>query len=91
MKHDLLIACTKRYIATKKPDFSLLNTEKKLHYVNSCFEQDHALRSELRGVIIGQFTLQEYERYSAMSNAINKRIVNIIKERMLDHLKFLSN
>lgn len=90
MKHDLLIAFTKHTLAKKKHDFALLNQEKKINYVSSCFEQDQTLRSELRGMVIGQFTVAEYEQYGKMSNAINKRMMNIIKERMIDHLEVLS-
>jgi hypothetical protein len=91
MKHDLLIAYTKEYITNKKQDFTLLGSEKKLIYLSSCFEQDNTLRSELRGMVIGQFTVDEYDSYGPMSKAINKRIINIIKERMLDHIEVLSH
>ncbi|MFT4737209.1 MAG: hypothetical protein ACI8QD_002477 [Cyclobacteriaceae bacterium] len=91
MKHDLLTAHTKHYIANKKQDFALLSLEKKLIYVTSCFEQDQTLRSELRGMVIGQYTVEEYENYGQMSNALNKRIINIIKERMVDHINILSH
>ncbi|MFT6866001.1 MAG: hypothetical protein ACJA08_000828 [Cyclobacteriaceae bacterium] len=90
MKHDLLIKYTKNYIANKKHDFALLNLEKQLNYVSSCFEQDHRLRNELRGMVIGQYTVDEYVSYCQISKAINKRIVNIIKERMIDHIDVLS-
>jgi hypothetical protein len=90
MKHGLLIAYTRQCIARKKKDFTLLSLEKKLQYVSSCFEQDQAFRCELRGVIIGQFTVEEYNQYIPISSAINKRIINIIKERMIDHMVFLT-
>ncbi len=89
MKHDLIIAYTKHILA-KKYDYFSLNQEQKLKYLNSCIEQNQMLRSELRGVVIGQFTVDEFERYSKMISAINKRIMNIIKERMIDHLEVLS-
>lgn len=91
MKHDLLIKYMKHYIINKNQDFTLLNQEKKLQYLSSCFEKDQTLRSELRGLIIGHFTVEEYERYSEINNAINKRIANIIKERMIDYLDTISN
>lgn len=91
MKHDLFIAHTKHYLANKKHDFKLLNQEKKLLYIITCFEQDQSFRNELRGMIIGQFSVDEYEEYTVMSKAIHKRMVNIIKERMIDHLDALSH
>lgn len=91
LKHDLFIAYTKEYIANKKQDFLLLGSDKKIAYLNSCFEQDNTLRAELRGMVMGQFTVDEYASYRSMSKAINKRIINIIKERMLDHIEALSH
>lgn len=90
MKHDLLIAYTRNYLTHKKHDFALLSKEKKVNYLTSCFEQDQTLRSELRGLVIGQFSVDEYERYCQTSNATNRRIMNIIKERMIDHFELFS-
>jgi hypothetical protein len=91
MQHDLLIAYTKQYIASKKHDFILLNLEKKLQYISSCLEHDRSFRAELRGIVIGQFSVEEYGQYCLMSNAINKRMLSIIKERMIDHVVFLTH
>lgn len=91
MTHDLLIAHTRYYLAQKKHDFAFLNPEKKLKYVISCFERDQTLRSELRGLIMGHFTVIEYGEYTQMRNAINKRMLTIIKERMMDHIAILSD
>ncbi len=88
MKHDLLIVIPKHY-NKKKKDFTSLNLENQLKYINACFERDQTFRCELRGVVIGQFTVDEYEMYAVINNAINKRILNIIKERMFDHMDVL--
>lgn len=91
MKHDLLIAFTKNYLTKKKNDLGALSLEKQQQYVITCFAQDHTLRGELRGLIIGQFTVAEFDSYAPISNAINKRIINIVKERMIDHISLLSS
>ncbi|MFK7952576.1 MAG: hypothetical protein AB8B73_06990 [Ekhidna sp.] len=91
MKHELLIAYFKQYIANRKFDFTVLSLEKRLEYVSSCLEQDQTLRSELRGIIIGQFTIDEYVEYQHISKAVNKRILNIIKKRVIDHIDVLSH
>lgn len=89
LKHDLILAYTKHILA-KKYDFFTLNEEMRLAYLSSCMEQNQTLRSELRGVVIGQFTVEEFRQYSKTTNTHNKRIMNIIKERMIDHLEVLS-
>ena len=75
MKHDLLIAHTRQNISKKRKD--------------SLLEKDQIFKSDLRGMIIGHFSIDEYHVYSEISNAANRRILNIIKERMIDHLSVL--
>lgn len=90
MKHDLLISLTKFYLSKKKPDFIKLSVEKRIHYLRTCFDQDHTLRSECRGLIIGHFSASEFEAYRPLSTDANKRMLSIIKERMIDHVEDLS-
>lgn len=89
MKSDLLIAFTKHYIDSKKKDLSVISPKERFAYLNSCFEKDHKLRIEVRGMVIGQFSPKEFETYIQMQKPINKRILNIIKERMIDHVELL--
>lgn len=89
MKHDLLIAHTHQNIRKKRKDFSAIGRENQLKFLNSLFEKDQTFKSELRGMIIGHFNVDEYQVYSEISNAANRRILNIIKERMIDHLSVL--
>lgn len=90
MKHDLLIAHTRLIISRKQKDFNGLEREKQLKFIHSLFEKDQTFRSELRGIIIGYFSIDEYRIYSTIANAINKRMLNIIKKRMIDYLEVLS-
>ena len=79
MKNDILLAHFKKYIAVKKVD-----------YIESVFRNDHTFRSELRGLVIGNFTLTEYIQYTENQNDINKRMINIVRQRITDHLDTLS-
>lgn len=86
MKHELFIAHVRDYLMAKKYPLQGLSKAQQIAYLETAFQQDRNLRSELRGMVLGQVTLQEYERYAAHKNEINKRIINIIKTRMVDHL-----
>ena len=44
-------------------------------------------RNSVKGMIIGQFTLEEYSIYIKNSSALNKRIMNIVKERFISHIQ----
>lgn len=90
MKHELIIHHFKNYLVSKKVVFNSLKEEKKLELINTSMKKDISLRSEMRGFIIGDFTADEYLAYSEMKSDINRRISNIIIERLGTNLKTLS-
>ncbi|MEQ9301352.1 MAG: hypothetical protein RIF33_22430 [Cyclobacteriaceae bacterium] len=90
MKHDLFIDYLLDYLAAKKNPLSSLGREKGILYLESVFQQDRNLRSELRGVVLSHLTTEEYHQYVDIKSEMNKRIINIIKNRMVDHIDLLS-
>jgi hypothetical protein len=44
-------------------------------------------RNSVKGMIIGQFTEEEYAIYIQNSSALNKRMMNIVKERFIDSIQ----
>ena len=46
-------------------------------------------RNALKGMIIGQFTVAEYEHYIQNSSSINKRMMQMVMTRIQDQLQLL--
>lgn len=90
MQHDLLMAYFKNYIAQKKINFNGLPTFKQIEFVESFMKSDLGFRGELRGLVIGQFTMAEYEQYVAAKLEMNKRMINIIQQRILSNLSAIN-
>ncbi len=86
LQNDLLIAVFKNYVAKHKNVFYDLNIEKKLDYIENAIHKDMKFRNSLKGIIIGQFTLEEFDIYIQNSSALNKRMMDIVKERLKDNL-----
>jgi hypothetical protein len=82
MQHSLLIAHFKHYMVSKKCVFDEFLNEKKLGFIQNSLRKDLKFRNSMIGFIIGHFTLDEYKLYTTMTSEINKRIVNIIIERI---------
>ena len=76
----------KNHFKTTKFKFENLSVEKKKQFIENTLLKDVALQNELKGIIIGFFTKEEYEAYSKSTNNINKRIFGIIKERINSNL-----
>ena len=80
LQNDLLLLVFRNYATKHKSAFYDLNAEKKLDYIENAIQKDIKFRNSLKGIIIGQFTLEEYEKYINNSSALNKRMMNIVKE-----------
>ncbi len=87
MQHDLFIAVFRNYIAKRKNVFYELTLPKQLGYIDNAIHKDMKFRNSLKGMIIGQFTVEEYDIYIKNSSALNKRMMNIVKERLIDSIQ----
>lgn len=86
-QNDLLIVVFRNYIAKHKSVFYDLSLEKRILYIENAIQKDMKLRNSMKGMIIGQFTVEEYGIYIENSSALNKRMMNIVKERLLSHIQ----
>ncbi len=86
MQHALLRAVFNENAAKNKVDVGALNSEKRVELVTRTFKQDHMFKTEVRGLIIGHFTMEEYVTYAGMKTEINRRILTMSAERVLSGL-----
>ncbi len=86
LQSPLLIAAFRNYIKKHKNVFHGLSTEKRLLYIENAIQKDMKFRNSLKGMVIGQFTLEEYDLYITNSSSLNKRMMNIVTERLKDHV-----
>lgn len=89
LQGDLLIEVFKNYIKKRKNTFYELSLEKRLAFIENAVQKDMKFRNSLKGMIIGQFTVEEYLTYTKNSSALNKRMMNIVKERLQDNVQLL--
>lgn len=90
LQNDLILALFRHYVEKHKGVFYELSPERKMDYIESAIHKDMKFRNILKGLVLGQFTLEEYRVYSADSSAINKRILSMIKERLKSQVQVLS-
>ena len=89
LQNDLLVEVFKNYVRKHKNVFYGLSIAKRLDYVENAIHKDMKFRNSLKGVMIGQFTIQEYEVYTQNSSALNKRMMNLVKERIKSNIQLL--
>jgi len=86
LQNDLFINVFKNYIKKHKNVFYELSMEKKQRYIEHAIQKDIKFRNSLKGMIIGMFTVEEYETYTLNSSALNKRMMNLLIVRLKDQL-----
>lgn len=82
MQHELILAYFRNYLLKTKIPFDQLSEFKQKETISNAFSKDNQFKTELRGMILGQLTVEEYQIYLGMSATLNKRIGNMLQERI---------
>lgn len=86
-QNDLLNAAFINYVTKHKSVFYSLSLEKRIDYIENAIIKDMKFRNSLKGMIIGLFTVEEYLIYIQNSSALNKRMMNLVKQRLIDNIQ----
>ena len=87
-QNPILLVIFKNYIKKHKNNYYTLTIEKRLEYIENAIQKDIKFRNSIKGIIIGLFTLEEYQLYIENSSALNKRMMNLVIERLKDQVQF---
>lgn len=87
LQNDLFIDVFKNYISKYKNDFYTYSVEKKLAYIENSIHKDIKFRNSLKGIVIGLFTIHEYNEYIKNSSSLNKRMMNMLIERLKNQVQ----
>ncbi|AIY14729.1 MULTISPECIES: hypothetical protein [Cellulophaga] len=91
LQNPLLLDVFKNYIKKHKNSYYSLSIEKRFLYIENAIQKDIKFRNSLKGMIIGQFTVEEYQDYIQNSSALNKRMMNMVVERLKNQIQFFEN
>ena len=86
LQNDLLIEVFRNYAIKQKNVFFTLNPDKKNAYIENVIQRDIKFRNSLKGMIIALFTIDEYSEYIKNSSNLNKRMMNMLIERLKSQL-----
>lgn len=82
IQNDLFLDVFRNYVAKYKNDFYSYPVDKKLQYIDNAIHKDIKFRNSLKGMVIALFTVAEYNEYIKNSSALNKRMMNMVIERL---------
>ena len=85
MQHDILISVFSDTVLKRKVVLDNIAPEKRKVHIETTFSKDSVFKNQVIGIVIGQFTNEEFDKYTNLSSEINKRILQIVKNRILDN------
>lgn len=86
MQHPLLLAFVSDHVLKVNKGFLEVSDETKRQFLKQLFSKDTVVKNRIIGIVVGQFTVEEFEVYSTIDSEVNKRIIAICEERVLTHL-----
>ena len=81
MQNDLLFCFFKAYLKKRKISFTVLSDEQKMNQIKSILEKDQNFKNKTLGIVIGDFSVEEFLFYEKASSEFNKRIIQIVIQR----------
>lgn len=90
-QNDLFIEVFRNYAVKQKGVFFSLSPDKKMAYIENTIQRDIKFRNSLKGIIIGMFTVSEYKEYIQNSSNLNKRMMNLLIERIKSQIQLFEN
>lgn len=81
-QNELLLEVFRNYAYKQKGVFFSLSPEKKEAYIENVIQKDIKFRNTIKGIVIGLFSLEEFQDYIKNSSNLNKRMMNLVIERL---------
>ena len=89
LQNELFIQIFINYAVKQKNVFFTLSPDKKVKYIDNALHRDMKFRNLLKGVIIGFFTINEFQDYIKISSNLNKRMMNLLIERLTSQVQLI--
>lgn len=82
MQHDIVVIHFKNASRVKNAKIEALNTDERNALIQGLFSHDHRFKAEIKGMVLGAMTLDEYTIYLEDASEYNKRIFKMIAQRV---------
>jgi len=84
LQHSTILQVFTFFTEKKKKNINSYTKEELNNYISLITKNNTVLRNQLLGLIIGQFTLKEFDSYKENAAEFNKRIIHMICQRIND-------
>jgi hypothetical protein len=90
LQNELLLGITRHFLVKRKVRFATLDEAQQKQQVQHSIARDNRLRGLLFGSVVGQFTTDELTFYLDNEAEVNRRIAQLIVQRLQTQLDSLA-
>ena len=84
-QHDLIITLAQEFLKSRNITWEKVKEKDPFQWLNINIKRDIPFKNQLIGMVIGQFSKNELDEYLTFQKEMNKRIINMMTERMVSH------
>lgn len=85
-QHEIILSIFSSFVRKTHKDWGSISNEKKTLIVENVLSKNQQIKNKYTGIIGGLMSLEEFEFYQLNVSEINRRISQIIKQRIQTNL-----
>ena len=85
LQHELIIKLAQEFLKYRNVTWENLKEKDPLQWLNINIKRDIPFKHLLIGMVIGQFSKNELDEYLTFQKEMNKRIINMMTERIVSY------
>jgi len=85
LQHELIITLAQEFLKSRNVTWEKVKEKDPFQWLNINIKRDIPFKNQLIGMVIGQFSKNELDEYLTFQKEMNKRIINMMTERIISH------
>jgi hypothetical protein len=90
-QHELLVAAFRAYIDKRHGVFFQLSAKDRVEWIKHSVQKDQSLRNTLTGMVIGHFSLEEWDSFQANEAEHSRRLIQMLIQRLQSAVESFKN
>ena len=85
LQHELIITLAQEFLRSRNVTWEKVKEKDPFQWLNINIKRDIPFKNQLIGMVIGQFSKNELDEYLTFQKEMNKRIINMMTEKIVIH------
>ncbi|MDP4579467.1 MAG: hypothetical protein NWS66_08215 [Saprospiraceae bacterium] len=85
LQHELIITLALEFLKSRNVTWEKVKEKDPFQWLNTNIKRDIPFKNQLIGMVIGQFSKNELDEYLTFQKEMNKRIINMMTERIVSY------